>query len=166
MFKVIIESPEPAGLKISKKNACVVEIKEDSKSTSAKIEHTNMINFFVAQKNPSWSEQFKNAVKLQPCIDEDNNFDDVTLFEALFHFATIGWKVLFACIPPCEWGGGKPAFIVALAMIGGITAIVAEVATVLGCTVNLKPAVTAITLVAVGTSLPDTFASMTAAQQS
>lgn len=125
-----------------------------------------MINFFVQQKNPSWSEQFKNAVKLQPTIDEDNNFDDVTMFEALFHFATIGWKVLFACIPPCEWGGGKPAFLVALAMIGGITAVVAEVATVLGCTINLKPAVTAITLVAVGTSLPDTFASMTAAQQS
>lgn len=31
---------------------------------------------------------------------------------------------------------------------------------------GLKPAVTAITIVAIGTSLPDTFASMTAAQQS
>lgn len=29
LFKVIIENPEPAGLKISKKNACVVEIKDD-----------------------------------------------------------------------------------------------------------------------------------------
>ena len=73
---------------------------------------------------------------------------------------------MFACIPPLEWGGGWPAFFVALAFIGGITAIVAEVATVLGCVVGLEEAVTAITLVAIGTSLPDTFASMTAAQQS
>lgn len=82
----------------------------------------------------------------------------------MLHFATMGWKILFALIPPCEWGGGWPAFGVALIFIGAITAIVAEVATVLGCTVGLKEAVTAITLVAIGTSLPDTFASMTAAQ--
>lgn len=44
--------------------------------------------------------------------------------------------------------------------------MVAEVATVLGCTIGLKEAVTAITLVAIGTSLPDTFASMTAAKSS
>ena len=36
----------------------------------------------------------------------------------------------------------------------------------LGCVINLKPAVTGITLVAMGTSLPDTFASMTAARTS
>lgn len=72
--------------------------------------------------------------------------------------------MLFAFIPPRAKGGGWPAFIVALTFIGTITAVVAEVATVLGCTIGLEPAVTAITLVAVGTSLPDTFASMTAAQ--
>lgn len=101
---------------------------------------------------------------LCPKVDEDDLIvDDVSIMEALTHFATIGWKILFAFIPPKEWGGGWPAFMVALTFIGGITAIVAEVATVLGCTLGLKSAVTAITLVAVGTSLPDTFASMTAA---
>ena len=79
-------------------------------------------------------------------------------------FAIIGWNILFALIPPLEWGGGWPAFFVALTFIGAITAVVAEVATVLGCVLGLKEAVTAITLVAVGTSLPDTFASMTAAR--
>ena len=73
---------------------------------------------------------------------------------------------MFALIPPCEWGGGWPAFVVALTFIGGITAVVAEVATVLGCVISLEDSVTAITLVAMGTSLPDTFASMTAAQNS
>lgn len=84
----------------------------------------------------------------------------------MMHFATMFWKILFAFIPPVKWGGGKPAFIVALMFIGSVTAVVAEVATVLGCTVGLKEAVTAITLVAIGTSLPDTFASMTAARNS
>jgi solute carrier family 8 (sodium/calcium exchanger) len=40
---------------------------------------------------------------------------------------------------------------------------VGEVATIFGCVVGLKPSVTAITFVALGTSLPDTFASKTAA---
>ena len=51
-------------------------------------------------------------------------------------------------------------------MVGGITFIVGDVAELLGCALNIPPAVSAITLVAVGTSLPDTFASVTAAQGS
>jgi len=39
-------------------------------------------------------------------------------------------------------------------------------ATLFGCVIGLKPAATAITFVALGTSLPDTFASKQAAQQS
>lgn len=113
---------------------------------------------------PSWSSQFKNAVKLGPQIDEDNLIvDEVTLGEGLFHFVTIGWKVVFAIIPPAKMGKGFPAFVIALAMIGAVTFIVGEVATILGCVIGLKASITAITLVAMGTSLPDTFASMTAA---
>jgi solute carrier family 8 (sodium/calcium exchanger) len=36
----------------------------------------------------------------------------------------------------------------------------------MGCVIGLKPGITAITFVAIGTSLPDTFASMTAARES
>ena len=86
--------------------------------------------------------------------------------EGLLHFACIGWKVLFALVPPAKMGGGIPAFCIALAFIGMVTAVVGEVATVLGCVIGLKPSVAAITLVAIGTSLPDTFASMVAAQTS
>ena len=90
--------------------------------------------------------------------------EDVTLTEGLTHFMTIGWKVLFSLVPPPHYYGGYPCFVVALAFIGLVTAIVGEVATVLGCAINLKESVTAITFVALGTSLPDTFASMTAAR--
>lgn len=82
------------------------------------------------------------------------------------HFATIGWKVLFSLIPPVKMYGGWAAFFVAISFIGFITAIVAEAATILGCNMYLKESVTAITLVAIGTSLPDTFASRTAALNS
>lgn len=105
-----------------------------------------------------------NACKCGPAIDKDDLIvEDVTLFEALFHFATIGWKVFFALIPPSSMGKGLPAFLIALAFIGLITMFVGEVATILGCAIGLEASVTAITLVALGTSLPDTFASKTAA---
>merc|ERR1712059_7647 len=48
-------------------------------------------------------------------------------------------------------------------MIGGLVIIVGDIATIFGCIVNLKDEVTAITFVALGTSLPDTFASKAAA---
>lgn len=82
------------------------------------------------------------------------------------HFFSIGWKLLFACCPPAHWGGGIPCFIAAICFIGGLTAIVGEVAGAMGCVMGLKPGVTAITFVAIGTSLPDTFASMKAARES
>ena len=91
---------------------------------------------------------------------------DVTLYEALVHFTCIGWKVVFTVIPPAKMAGGWACFIVALAMIGVVTLIVAEAATVLGCVAGIPGSITAITLVAMGTSLPDTFASMTAAKTS
>lgn len=92
--------------------------------------------------------------------------DTVSLPEALTHFVTLTWKVLFSLIPPREWGGGWPAFLVALTMIGLVTAVVGEVALLFGCVIGLRTPVTGITFVALGTSLPDTFASMTAARSS
>jgi len=74
--------------------------------------------------------------------------------------------LLFAVIPPRKWGNGWCAFGTALILIGAVTFVVGEVATLFGCVCGLKTVVTAITLVALGTSLPDTFASMSAAKNS
>lgn len=60
-------------------------------------------------------------------------------------------------------GGGWPCFIMSLVMIGITTYIVGEIANLFGCVLGIAPSVTAITFVALGTSLPDTFASMAAA---
>jgi len=48
-------------------------------------------------------------------------------------------------------------------MIAVVTAIVGDMANLLGCCMNINPEITAITFVALGTSLPDTFASRAAA---
>jgi len=104
---------------------------------------------------------------LGPTIDEDNLIvDQVTGMQAFMHFATIFWKILFALVPPAKHGGGWPAFIIALSFIGALTGIVGSVAELVGCVLGIEPSITAITLVAMGTSLPDTFASMTAARTS
>merc|ERR1712055_842407 len=47
--------------------------------------------------------------------------------------------------------------------IGACTAIIGDIAGHLGCFINLKDGVNAIAFVALGTSVPDTFASKTAA---
>lgn len=103
---------------------------------------------------------------LGPTVDENNMMDDVEGKEAIYHFFAIGWNIVFAFIPPRRYLNGWLSFIVGLTAIGFCTAIVAEFANLLGCAIQLKQAVTAITLVALGTSLPDTFASKISAQNS
>ena len=44
------------------------------------------------------------------------------------------------------------------------TILIGDMASLFGCAVGLKDSITAITFVALGTSLPDTFASMAAAK--
>ena len=102
-----------------------------------------------------------------PSIDEDNMIvEEVSKGSALWHFFSMFWKVVGAMVPPGHYWGGWAAFLMALFFIGIVTTIVGEVATVLGCVINLKPSVAGITLVAMGTSLPDTLASQTAARSS
>lgn len=126
-----------------------------------------MLDFFLSEHEVTWGQQFKIACSLGPQIDQDNYIvKDVGCGAALWHFLSMFWKVVGAIVPPRKTWGGWASFLVALAIIGVITTIVGEVATVLGCVINLKPSVTGITLVAMGTSLPDTFASKAAAQSS
>jgi len=165
-FAVQIKEPKPEQCKISKKNLCFVSIVPDDSEEVADEQTEKMIQYFLQQKEETWASKFKNAIMLQPSIDEDGQIDDITGGEAFFHFCSIGWKVFFALIPPNRYWGGWAAFITALTFIGLVTAIVGEFANLFGCAVGLKQAVTAITFVALGTSLPDTFASKQAAQSS
>lgn len=139
IFKVKIERAEPEGVKISKKNVCFVTIVQNDQMHKHEDEQLKLLQYFVESKEPSWSQQFMCALQLGPVIDQDNLIvDEVSLSEALMHFLTIGWKVFFSLVPPPNMGGGIPAFVVALAFIGIVTAVVGEVATVLGCVAGLE----------------------------
>jgi solute carrier family 8 (sodium/calcium exchanger) len=62
-----------------------------------------------------------------------------------------------------DYCGGWACFCGALVWIGVVTAIVGDMANLVGCCFDILPETAAITFVALGTSLPDTFASKTAA---
>jgi len=82
------------------------------------------------------------------------------------HMLGLPWKMLFAILvpPPCL-AGGWLCFCMALLMIGIVTAFIGDIAALLACCVGISEDIAAISLVALGTSLPDTFASRTAALQ-
>ena len=79
------------------------------------------------------------------------------------HGVALLWKVAAALMPPPSVAGGWPCFCSSMAALGVLVAIIEEVATTFCCLVGISPAVAAITFVALGTSLPDTFASRSAA---
>nr|AXS78251.1 sodium calcium exchanger 3 [Anisakis simplex] len=111
-------------------------------------------------------------------IGKDTWFDQITaassvnagdlanasLFDCIMHAIAFPWKFMFAFVPPPHLYGGWLCFTVALVLIGIITAVVGDLASIFGCMIGLKDSITAITFVALGTSLPDTFASKIAAQ--
>ncbi|KAH8382784.1 hypothetical protein KR009_005233 [Drosophila setifemur] len=118
----------------------------------------------------SWKEQFKDALTVLPADENDyENDDDVeeevpSCFSYVSHFVCLFWKVLFAFVPPTDICGGYVTFVVSIFVIGVITAVIGDAATYFGCALNIKDSVTAILFVALGTSIPDTFASMIAAK--
>jgi len=107
----------------------------------------------------NWKDQFVDA--LQPGNDSD---DPPGVVEWTLHIISVTWKVLFALVPPPQLCGGWAAFMVALGFIALMTVLVGDLATLFGCAIALKPEINAILFVALGTSMPDLFASKTAAQ--
>jgi len=108
--------------------------------------------------NETWAQQFKDAM-----IVNGGDVESATTGDYIMHLITFGFKLIFAVIPPPGLLGGWPCFVVSLIMIGLIVIIVGDLAEIFGCLVGLKAEITAITFVALGTSLPDTFASKIAA---
>ncbi|XP_066931288.1 sodium/calcium exchanger 1-like isoform X2 [Clytia hemisphaerica] len=105
-------------------------------------------------------QEFRKQIKESMTLDEDPSIIDMIL-----HVLCFFWKVAFAFIPPRSVWGGWASFIVSLLLLGVLAALVEQFAKLLGCVIGLHVSVTGITLVALGTSMPDTFASKTAALQ-
>jgi len=107
----------------------------------------------------AWQEQFVDAIK--PSVEEGETAGTGAW---VAHSISAFWKVLFATVPPPMLGGGWPAFYVSLGYIGAMTIFVSDLASLFGCVIGCPAGITAITFVALGTSMPDLFASKMAAQ--
>ncbi|KAM4751023.1 sodium/calcium exchanger 1-like isoform 5-T5 [Anableps anableps] len=115
----------------------------------------------------SWREQFVEAITVSSGDDDDECDEEKmpSCFDYVMHFLTVFWKLLFAFVPPTDYWNGWACFVVSIFVIGLLTAIIGDLASHFGCTVGLKDSVTAVVFVALGTSVPDTFASKVAAIQ-
>merc|ERR1719330_1567005 len=67
--------------------------------------------------------------------------------------------------PPSIYAGGWVCFWLSLFHVGWLTVLVGDLAELFGCVALVDDEITAITFVALGTSVPDLFASRTAAKQ-
>ena len=140
------------------------EVNEDLKSYR---KVTDLLNYQLESQNiRPWSDQFKDACKLQPSVDQNGKVEDVTITACLFHLLSIGWKVLFAVIPPKNYRSGYPTFLLTLVGIAFITAIIREFALILACTLETEPATIGMTLLAVGMNISDVFALRRTAKKS
>ncbi|CAB3397317.1 unnamed protein product [Caenorhabditis bovis] len=152
---------------------CQITIRESKEFQGIVDRMIKNANTRIMLGTSSWREQFTEALVVSAGDDDDDDEDgdedkepqEPSCMDYFMHILTVPWKLTFATIPPTDYLGGWASFVVAIVMIGILTALVGDMASQFGCWVGLKDAVTAISFVALGTSVPDTFASKVSAVQ-
>ncbi|XGW01494.1 hypothetical protein V3C99_013989 [Haemonchus contortus] len=157
---------------------CQITIKESKEFQGIVDRMIRNANTKLMLGTSSWREQFIDALTVGADEGDDDDDDDdegdgsvakekepPSCGDYVMHFLTMPWKLIFATIPPTDYWGGWACFVVSIFMIGVLTAVIGDLASQFGCWVGLKDSVTAISFVALGTSVPDTFASKVAAVQ-
>ncbi|GAB1604677.1 sodium/calcium exchanger 3-like [Argonauta hians] len=161
-FQLELSDPT-CGAEIGRTNRTIITIVSDEEFNSmvSRIANLTKQNLdSLKLESATWGEQFKQAMNVN-----GGDIENATNMDYGMHFLTFFWKIIFAFVPPPSLCGGWLTFVFSLAMIGVITALISDLATIFGCLINLNKSITAITLVALGTSMPDTFASRQAALQ-
>uniref|UniRef100_A0A3Q4HXC9 Solute carrier family 8 member 1a n=1 Tax=Neolamprologus brichardi TaxID=32507 RepID=A0A3Q4HXC9_NEOBR len=142
----------------------IIEESYEFKSTVDKLIKKTNLALLIGTN--SWREQFVEAITVSSGDDDECGEEKLpSCFDYVMHFLTIFWKLLFAFVPPTDYWNGWACFVVSITVIGMLTAVIGDLASHFGCTVGLKDSVTAVVFVALGTSVPDTFASKVAAIQ-
>merc|ERR1712055_427681 len=149
----------------------MIRIRESKEFKSSVDKMMQKANNSMMVGSSSWLDQFTEAFTVQAEDDDDEEGEDgeegeekmPSCGDYIMHFLTLPWKLIFALIPPTAIYDGYPTFVISIAFTGLCTAVIGDVAGHLGCFINLKDCVNAIAFVALGTSVPDTFASKTAA---
>ncbi|XP_030575319.1 sodium/calcium exchanger 3 isoform X3 [Archocentrus centrarchus] len=163
--KRIAEMGKPVLGENSKLEVIIEESYEFKSTVDKLIKKTNLA--LVVGTN-SWREQFMEAITVSAGDEDEDDTGEERLpscFDYVMHFLTVFWKVLFACVPPTDYLNGWACFTISIIIIGLLTAVIGDLASHFGCTIGLKDSVTAVVFVALGTSVPDTFASKVAAVQ-
>jgi len=147
-----------------------IRIKESKEFKNSVDKMMQKANNSMVVGSSSWLDQFSEAFTVQADDDDEEGEDGEegeekmpSCGDYIMHFLTLPWKLIFAFIPPTGIYDGYPTFVISIFFIGGCTAVIGDIAGHLGCFINLKDCVNAIAFVALGTSVPDTFASKTAA---
>ncbi|CAK0900524.1 unnamed protein product, partial [Prorocentrum cordatum] len=109
-----------------------------------------------------WREQLANSIYVGGDPEEHR---EASATDWALHLVNLPWKLLFALIPhPCFFGGWL-CFAGSLLGIAALTSVVSDLAELFGCVLGIGDVVTAITFVALGTSMPDLFASLAACKE-
>ncbi|CAF3218250.1 unnamed protein product [Rotaria socialis] len=168
--KLIAELGKP---KLGDKNILRIRIRESKEFKNAVDKALYKANTAILVGTSTWLEQFKQAFSVKEDDDDDGNESgdsdgndgkSATCKDYMLHYVSFFWKFLFAFVPPTSLAGGWVCFVVSIIIIGLLTAVIGDIATQFGCTIGLTDTMTAIAFVALGTSLPDTFASKVAAE--
>eukprot|EP00929_Paragymnodinium_shiwhaense_P000761 TRINITY_DN10099_c0_g1_i1.p1 TRINITY_DN10099_c0_g1~~TRINITY_DN10099_c0_g1_i1.p1 ORF type:complete len:862 (+),score=225.69 TRINITY_DN10099_c0_g1_i1:126-2711(+) len=112
-----------------------------------------------------WKDQILSAFRLEAEDDEETGEPGkLGPMDYVMFVLCLPFNVVFGiCSPPHIWFNGWVLFVVSLCCIAMVTASICDLAGLFGCCMDLRDSTTAITVVALGTSLPDTFASQAAA---
>ncbi|XP_067938213.1 sodium/calcium exchanger 3-like isoform X2 [Watersipora subatra] len=160
-FKLIL-SDATDGAQLGSKVKTIVTIvnDEDYQGIVSRLVNLTSLNIDALKvDSATYAQQLENAVNVN-----GGDLESATAFDYIMHFLTFFWKVFFALVPPVHFCGGWLTFVCALMVMILMTIIVGDLASIFGCLCTLEKPITAITFVALGTSLPDLFASKQAAQ--
>ncbi|CAK9057164.1 unnamed protein product, partial [Durusdinium trenchii] len=117
----------------------------------------------LRQGTSLWKAQILEVIFVGGSKEEQ---DQAGALDWLNHLIWLPWTLIFALFtPPPAYLGGWVCFFISLMHIAWLTIIIGDLAELFGCVANVDDNITAISFVALGTSVPDLFASMTAARQ-
>lgn len=151
--------PEGDGGEESQVLTITIDAIDNTRSISRSVDgfiNRNSIRFAFDE----WADQFASAFFVNGSLEEQA---DASWQDWVYHILSCPWRLLFGFVPPASFFGGWLAFFVAILMIGLCTAFVSDVAEMFGCLLDIPDIVTATIFVALGTSMPDLFASLSAA---
>jgi solute carrier family 8 (sodium/calcium exchanger) len=118
------------GTKYGPTRQCIIAITHSESFSRVVAKIAAMVNADIDELdegNLTWKEQIMAAIS--PDIDDTVEASSRSLYPYAMHVITMFWKVIFAVlVPPAHYFGGLPAFFIALALIGAITAVVGDLA--------------------------------------